>query len=128
MLGNRLTEASREQRALAAALVQARLEADEILGSIQSGVLSVDGDGRLGYLNPPGRVILSGAPFIPGQPVLEIAPGAVARAARRHHPRHRRWRAGGARPRRRCGAADGTLFPVGLSTTTFKRPGSDRRR
>ena len=58
VLGNRLTDASRGQRALAAALFQARLEADEILGSIQSGVISVDGDGRLGYLNPRGRKVL----------------------------------------------------------------------
>jgi two-component system, NtrC family, sensor histidine kinase PilS len=128
ILGNRLTDASREQRALAAALFQARLEADEILGSIQSGVLSVDGDGRLGYINPPGRAILSadGGTFIPGQPVLETL---RARSRDLHDAITRGIADGGrvARAEVQVRRIDGTLFPVGLSTTTFKRPGSDRR-
>ena len=128
VLGNRLTDASREQRALAAALFQARLEADEILGSIQSGVLSVDGDGRLGYINPPGRSILSadGATFIPGQPVLE----SLRARSRDLYDAITRGIADGARVARaevQVRRGDGSLFPVGLSTTTFKRPGSDRR-
>ncbi len=128
ILGNRLTDASREQRALAAALFQARLEADEILGSIQSGVLSVDGDGRLGYINPPGRSILSAdaATFIPGQPVLE----SLRARSRELYEAITRGIADGARVARaevQVRRGDGTLFPVGLSTTTFKRPGSDRR-
>jgi len=128
VLGNRLTDASREQRSLAAALFQARLEADEILGSIQSGVLSVDGDGRLGYINPPGRTILSAdaATFIPGQPVLE----SLRARSRELYEAITRGIADGARVARaevQVRRADGALFPVGLSTTTFKRPGSDRR-
>ena len=128
VLGNRLTDASREQRSLAAALFQARLEADEILGSIQSGVLSVDGDGRLGYINPPGRVILSAdaASFILGQPVLE----SLRARSRELYDAITRGIADGARVARaevQVRRVDGTLFPVGLSTTTFKRPGSDRR-
>lgn len=128
VLGNRLTDASREQRALAAALFQARLEADEILGSIQSGVLSVDGDGRLGYINPRGRLILGAdaATFIPGQPVLE----SLRARSRELYDAITRGIADGARVARaeaQVRRADGSLFPVGLSTTTFKRPGSDRR-
>jgi two-component system sensor histidine kinase PilS (NtrC family) len=128
VLGNRLTDASREQRALTAALLQARLEADEILGSIQSGVISVDGDGRLGYLNPRGRTILGsdGVGFVPGQPVLEVLRArsrelhdAIARGL----DDGRRIARGEAQVRR----SDGSLFPVGLSTTTFVRPGSNRR-
>ncbi|MES1259537.1 MAG: ATP-binding protein, partial [Gemmatimonadota bacterium] len=128
ILGNRLTDASREQHALAAALYQARLEADEILGSIQSGVLSVDGDGRLGYINPPGRSILSAdaASFIPGQPVLE----SLRARSRDLYEAITRGIADGERVARaevQVRRGDGALFPVGLSTTTFKRPGSDRR-
>ena len=128
VLGNRLTDASREQRALAAALFQARLEADEILGSIQSGVLSVDGDGRLGYINPSGRTILGAdaASFIPGQPVLE----SLRARSRDLYDAITRGIADGGRVARaevQVRRADGALFPVGLSTTTFKRPGSDRR-
>ena len=128
VLGNRLTDASREQRALAAALYQARLEADEILGSIQSGVLSVDGDGRLGYINPRGRLIIGAdaASFVPGQPVLE----SLRARSRELYDAITRGIADGARVARaeaQVRRADGSLFPVGLSTTTFKRPGSDRR-
>lgn len=128
VLGNRLTDASREQHVLAAALFQARLEADEILGSIQSGVLSVDGDGRLGYINPRGRLILGAdaASFIPGQPVLE----SLRARSRELYDAITRGIADGARVARaeaQVRRADGSLFPVGLSTTTFKRPGSDRR-
>jgi two-component system, NtrC family, sensor histidine kinase PilS len=128
VLGNRLTDASREQGVLAAALFQARLEADEILGSIQSGVLSVDGDGRLGYINPRGRLILGADAnsFIPGRPVLE----SLRARSRELHDAITRGIADGARVARaevQVRRADGSLFPVGLSTTTFKRPGSDRR-
>jgi two-component system sensor histidine kinase PilS (NtrC family) len=128
VLGNRLTDASREQRALAAALFQARLEADEILGSIQSGVLSVDGDGRLGYINPRGRLILGAdaTSFVPGQPVLE----SLRARSRDLYDSITRGIADGGRVARaevQVRRGDGSLFPVGLSTTTFKRPGSDRR-
>ncbi len=128
LLGNRLTGASREQRALAAALAQARLEADEILASIQSGVITVDGDGRLGYLNPRGRLILGGGrtTFVPGQPVLET----LRARSRELHDAIVRGITDGTRVSRGEAAVrrgDGSLFPVGLSTTTFNRPGSDRR-
>jgi two-component system sensor histidine kinase PilS (NtrC family) len=128
VLGNRLTDASREQVALAAALYQARLEADEILGSIQSGVLSVDGDGRLGYINPRGRMILGAdaTSFVPGQPVLE----SLRARSRELYDSITRGIADGGRVLRaevQVRRLDGSLFPVGLSTTTFKRPGSDRR-
>ena len=124
VLGNRLIEASREQRALAAALVQARLEADEILGSIQSGVLRVDGDGRLGYLNPPGRLILTAdsASFIPGQPVLEILRArsrdlydAITRGIADGG-------AGGARRSGRCGAPTGRSFRSASAPPPSSRP------
>jgi two-component system sensor histidine kinase PilS (NtrC family) len=128
VLGNRLSDASHEQQVLAAALFQARREADEILGNIQSGVLSVDGDGRLGYINPHGRLILGGDPasFIPGQPVLE----SLRVRSRELYDAITLGIADGERVARaevQVRRADGSLFPVGLSTTTFKRPGSDRR-
>lgn len=125
LLGNRLTSASREQGALAAALVQVRLEADEILSSIQSGVITVDGEGRLGYLNPRGAMILGGSGFVTGQPVLEI----LRSCSRELHAAIVRSLTDGTRIARGEASvrrADGSLFPVGLSTTTFRRPGSDR--
>ncbi len=125
LLGNRLTSASREQHALAVALAQVRLEAEEILATIQSGVLSVDGEGRLGFINPRGAKILGGGRFIPGQPVLDV----LRACSRELHEaivlgltEGTRIMRGEASVRR----ADGTLFPVGLSTTTFQRPGTTR--
>ncbi len=126
LLGNRLSGASRTHHALAAALAQSQREAHEILGTIQSGVMTVDGDGRLGYLNPRGREILSGAPFLLGQPVLEI----LRARSRELHDAIVRGITDGSRVSRGEAAvrrADGTLFPVGLSTTTFSRPGTGRR-
>ena len=128
VLGNRLTDASREQRALAAALLQARLEADEILGSIQSGVISVDGDGRLGYINPRGRAILAPTPR-PSFRGSRCSRSLRARSRELHDAITRGIADGGrvARAEVQVRRDDGALFPVGLSTTTFKRPGSDRR-
>ncbi len=131
VLGNRLTDASREQRVLAAALFQARLEADEILGSIQSGVLSVDGDGKLGYINPPGRIILSAdaATFIPGQPVLEsLRARSRCEALRRAITRGIADGARVARAEVQVRRMDGQLFPVGLSTTTRSSARAGDRR
>ena len=128
ILGNRLTDASRGQRALAAALLQTRLEADEILASIQSGVLSIDADGRLVYLNPRGRKILGGgmAAYLPGKPVLETL---RARSREMHDAITRGISGAGrvARAEAQVRRDDGTLFPVGLSTTAFNRPGSSSR-
>lgn len=128
ILGNRLADAAREQGALTAALVQTRHEADEILASIQSGVISVGGDGRLGYLNPRGRRILDadGDTFIPGQPVMETL---RARSRELYDAITRGISDGGRvlRAEAQVRRADGSLFPVGLSTTTFNRPGSSQR-
>lgn len=125
VLGHRLAGVSREQRVLTEALAQARLEADEILSTIQSGVISVDADGRLGYLNPRGRRILGGDGFVPGEPVMET----LRARSRELHEAIQRGLSDGVRVARGEAAVrrpDGSLFPVGLSTTTFQRPGSDR--
>ena len=127
VLGHRLADVSTEQAALAAALQRARLEADEILATIQSGVLSVDSGGRLGFVNPRGRRILGATrdTFIAGQPVMET----LRTRSRELHDAIQRGINDGARVARGEAVvrrADGTLFPVGLSTTTFQRPGSSR--
>ena len=122
VLGHRLASAAREQRSLAAALLQARLEADEILATIQSGVITVDGDGRLAYINPRARRILGGEGMVAGQPVLDAL---RARSRDLHDAIERGIRDGGRLSRAEASVrrADGSLFPVGVSTTTFLRPG-----
>ncbi|MEP6590957.1 MAG: ATP-binding protein [Gemmatimonadota bacterium] len=127
VLGNRLAGVFEEQAALAAALQQVRLEADEILATIQSGVLSVDAEGRLGFVNPRGRRILGATPdtFIPGQPVMETL---RARSRELHDAIQRGINDGSrvARGEASVRRADGSLFPVGLSTTTFRRGSGER--
>ena len=54
VLGHRLREARMEQETLATELQRVRLEADDILRNIRSGVLTVDGFGRLAFINPTG--------------------------------------------------------------------------
>ncbi len=122
VLGHRLASAAAEQRNLAAALLQARLEADEILATIQSGVITVDGEGRLAYINPRARRILGGEGLVAGQPVLEAL---RARSRDLHDAIERGIRAGARLSRGEASVrrADGSLFPVGVSTTTFLRPG-----
>ena len=127
VLGNRLAGAASQQQALAAALQQARLEAEEILATIQSGVITVDGEGRLAYINPRGRRILGDdSAFLQGAPVLDIM-GAYSPelrlAIQRGLREGGRVSRGEASVRRR----DGSSFPVGLSTTTFQRPGGGQR-
>ena len=127
VLGNRLVGVFEEQAALAAALQQVRLEADEILATIQSGVLSVDAEGRLGFVNPRGRRILGATSdtFIPGQPVMET----LRARSRELHDAIQRGISDGSRVARGEASvrrADGSLFPVGLSTTTFRRGSGER--
>lgn len=127
VLGNRLASVASAQQVLAAALQQARLEAEEILATIQSGVITIDGDGRLAYLNPRGRRILGDdAAFVQGAPVLDTLRAhspELHQAILRGISEGGRVARGEASVRRR----DGSLFPVGLSTTTFQRPGGGQR-
>jgi two-component system sensor histidine kinase PilS (NtrC family) len=130
VLGRRLADAAAKQSALAHALEQVRLEADEILATIQSGVMTVDGEGKLGYINPRARRILGatdegGGEFVAGTPVLETLRG---RSRDLHAAIERGIRTGTRVTRGEAAVrrADGSLFPVGLSTTTFLRPGSNR--
>lgn len=126
ILGRRLAGAAAAERLLTATLQQVRLEADEILATIQSGVLTVDGEGRLGYINPRARRILGGGEesFIPGRPVMEAL---RTRSRDLHEAIEMGIRSGGrvARGEASVRRTNGTLFPVGLSTTTFLRSGSD---
>ncbi len=122
VLGHRLASAAHEQHTLAAALLQVRLEADEILATIQSGVITIDGEGRLAYINPRARRILGGEGLVAGQPVLEAL---RARSRDLHDAISRGIRDGDRLSRGEASVrrADGSLFPVGVSTTTFLRPG-----
>src|SRR5688572_12664024 len=121
VLGHRLREAGVEQATLATELQRVRLEADDILRNIRSGVLTVDGFGRLAFINPTAERLLDldGEALI-GFPVLdqlktrssELWAAAVA----------------GIRNGRKISRGEGMvvqgggrMFPIGLSTTTFRQ-------
>jgi two-component system sensor histidine kinase PilS (NtrC family) len=125
VLGHRLREAGMEQQTLASELTRVRLEADDILRNIRSGVLTVDGVGRLAFLNPTGQKLLDldGEGLI-GMPVLDQLKGRSAEL----------WAAvvAGIRNGRKISRGegmvmhqDGRIFPIGLSTTTFRQEAQD---
>ena len=125
VLGHRLREAGMEQATLATELQRVRLEADDILRNIRSGVLTVDGFGRLAFINPTAERLLDlDADTLIGLPVLdelktrssELWAAAVA----------------GIRNGRKISRgegmvlqAGGRMFPIGLSTTTFRQEAQD---
>lgn len=126
VLGYRLREAAQAQVSLAEELARVRLEADDILSNIRSGVLTVDGEGRLAFVNPmAARILRLDADAMLARPVLDLLKARC----------HELWAAlvagitDGERVRRGEGwvlRADGTLFPIGLSTTTFEGHTGDR--
>jgi two-component system sensor histidine kinase PilS (NtrC family) len=121
VLGHRLREAGMEQETLAIELKRVRLEADDILRNIRSGVLTVDGFGRLAFINPTGQRLLDldGDGLI-GLPVLDQLKTRSSEL----------WAAvvAGIRNGRRISRGEGTvlhqngrMFPIGLSTTCFRQ-------
>jgi len=121
VLGHRLREAGMEQETLATELKRVRLEADDILRNIRSGVLTVDGAGRLAFINPTGQQLLGldGA-ALTGLPVLDQLKVRSPEL----------WAAvvSGIRNGRKISRGEGVVthggrkpFPIGLSTTTFRQ-------
>ena len=123
-LGSRLRQAGAEQVSLESEIRRIRLEADEILHNIRSGVLTVDSSGRLAFINPMAAQLLQvdttavGMPFLDGlkQRSTELWAALVAgtRSGRKVN------RGEGLVTRR-----DGSRFPIGLTTTTFGRGPSE---
>ena len=79
-LGDRLRRAGQALGAVESELRQLRLDTGDILATISTGVMTVDGEGRLAYLNPAGEVLLGldarqwlGAPVV--AVVEDVAPG-----------------------------------------------------
>lgn len=120
LLASRLREATTEQASLAQELDRVRLEAGDILANIHSGIVSVDGEGRLVFANATAeRLLQIKAADLLGQPVLEVLKTRSAElwAAVMHGIR------GGPKVGRGEGRVthpDGRMFPIGLSTTTFR--------
>jgi len=125
VLGHRLREAGMEQETLAIELRRVRLEADDILRNIRSGVITVDGMGRLAFINPTAQRLLElDADALLGLPVLDQLKSRSAEL----------WAAvvAGIRNGRKISRGEGMVahdggktFPIGLSTTTFRQETQD---
>jgi two-component system sensor histidine kinase PilS (NtrC family) len=121
-LGERLRVAGTALGEVRTELHQLRLDTGDILNTVNSGVLTVDGDGCLAYLNPAAEEILSlSARSWIGHPILdrldEIAPGlgAVIRRSARDRVAVRRFE---------TDAIPDDLFVLGVSTTLVERDDS----
>jgi two-component system sensor histidine kinase PilS (NtrC family) len=123
ILAARLRTAGARTLQLETELAQVRLEADDVLRTITSGVMTIDPAGRLAFINPMAEKLLgiSGRRLL-GLPALEAirasAPGlADALVA------SMRWGRRIARSEGIVTKEDGTQFPIGLSVTTLDRTG-----
>ncbi len=121
VLGHRLREAGMEQATLATELQRVRLEADDILQNIRSGVLTVDGFGRLAFINPTAERLLD----LDGEALIGLA--VLDQLKTRSSEL---WAAAvaGIRNGRKISRGEGMvvqgggrMFPIGLSTTTFRQ-------
>ena len=119
-LGHRLRQASMEQHTLRSELVRIRLEADDILRNIRSGVLTIDSLGQLAFINPTAeRLLLIDGAAAMGLPVLDQLKSrsselwAAIVAGIRHGRKVNRGEGFILRE-------DGSMFPIGVTTTTFE--------
>jgi two-component system, NtrC family, sensor histidine kinase PilS len=120
-LSHRLREAGVEQASLETELVRVRLEADDILRNIRSGVLTVDGLGRLAFINPTAeRLLRLDSGVFLGEPVLDQLKtrstelwAAIASGIRNGRKI--------SRGEGLVASAQGRRFPIGLSTTVFQQ-------
>jgi len=117
-LSSRLREASAGRERLEAQLALARLQADDILRNIGSGILTVDDSGRLLYVNPTaGRLLGLDADAAVGRPMSEtletLAPGLLRALERTMRDRVRINRGEASILR------DGRVIAIGLTTMTI---------
>ena len=110
-----------EREALAGELQQVRLEADDVLRNLRTGVLTVDGAGKLLYSNPAAEALLGfeadawrDRPIMPELARLAPEFWAAIIATARRGVRLMRVEASVHRGDR--------VFPIGLTTTTIEGP------
>ena len=124
ILGDRLRQAGARLGAVESELEQLRLDTSDILEALSTGLLTVDGQGRLAYLNPAGAELLGLEPeeWL-GQPILEvvdgIAPGLGGMLARSIQFRMPQTRF------RTTMAGEEESVVLGVSTTVLERSDDD---
>ncbi|MGH7718201.1 MAG: two-component system sensor histidine kinase NtrB, partial [Gemmatimonadaceae bacterium] len=117
-VGARLKEAGAHREVLEAQLALARLQAEDILRNIRSGIVTIDERGRLLYANPAaGGMLGFDHRAMIGQPLLSIfdrtAPELAAALRLGVEQGERVTRGEG------LITVDGRRFPIGLTTTTM---------
>ena len=126
-LGGQLQRQGLGREILQAELAQVRLQADVILRNIRSGVLTVDGDGRLLYVNPTAEQLLGlRLSASMGRPVLEAIAGVAPDLAKAVE-RSVRFRVRTTRAESMVDA-HGKHFPIGLTTTYTEGEGGSIER
>jgi two-component system sensor histidine kinase PilS (NtrC family) len=88
LIGDRLRRAGQALGAVASELYQLRLDTDDILATLSTGVITVDGDGRLAYANPAAEGLLGmrlqhklGAPVLDELDVVAPSLGSMLQEA-----------------------------------------------
>jgi len=124
LLGDRLRRAGMRLGAVQSELEQLRLDTTDILEALSTGLLTVDGDGRLVYLNPAGAELLGlDVRDWVDTPILDtvdgIAPGLGGMLARSIQFRMPQTRF------RTTITREGDPMVIGVSTTVLERPGDD---
>jgi len=123
LIASRVRVVGAEREVLKQEVRRLRLEASDILRAIQSGVVTVDGDGVVVYANPAAKDLLGLSDrAVNGQPLGDLlgdrAPGLVLAVSSTQANRQRSLRA----------EAEVTMgersFPIGITTTSIDTQGS----
>lgn len=123
ILARRLRTAGARTLELESELALVRLEADDVLKTLTSGVLTIDPMGRLAFINPMAEKLLGlSIRRNLGLPVMEAIRG-TAPALADALVASMRWGRRIARSEGVVTKPDGSTFPVGLSVTTLERSG-----
>ncbi len=117
-LAARMQEAGVDRSELEAQLTLAKLQAEDILRNIRSGIVTIDARGRMLYANAmAGRLLGFDADQVRGRSARELfagaAPALIAALERAVQLRERVTRGEAAI------TIDGRTFPIGLATTTM---------
>ncbi|MBK5188782.1 MAG: PAS domain S-box protein, partial [Gemmatimonadaceae bacterium] len=122
-LGARLQEAGVNREALAQQLVVVKLQAEDVLKNIRSGIITIDVQGRILFANSmAGRLIGFDGESVRGQNIKDVVTAsapALSSALEKAVQGHERVTRGEA-----AITVNGRTFPIGFTTTTMSADGT----